>query len=190
MRILSIALLALLAVACNSGADKKEEAPKTDSTAVAGVPREELLKKIKEGNLALTNLYNPDSLRFICSGQTKMCEEYVNSYPTDPEAALILTYQAKAYRILGQPKAAVASYSRIIASYGEFDNMPEVLFLKGFVLDEDLNDDDAAEAAYHDLIQKYPNHKFAQDAKVLLSQLHMSDEELIKMFKEKEKKKV
>lgn len=186
MRKLLFIAAVLAATACTSTKNDSNDVGATaDSTVVQAIPKEELMLKINQNNAALTNLYSPDSLRFICRGQADLCEMFVKSYPLDPEAPKVLSYEAKALRVLGQSKEAVAVYNKIEQSYADYPDMPEVLFLKAFILDEDLNDKKKAELAYLDLIQKYPNHKFSKDAKALLTQLHMSDEDLIKMFEEK-----
>jgi TolA-binding protein len=61
--------------------------------------------------------------------------------------------------------------------------MPEVYFLKAFILDEDLDKKDDAKKAYTDLINEFPDNALSAQAAVLLDQLYMSDEELIEMWK-------
>ncbi|MES2629547.1 MAG: tetratricopeptide repeat protein [Bacteroidota bacterium] len=182
-------LLAVAAMACNTSGDNSGDSGNTkDSTVVSAIPKEQLIVKINENNATLTNVENPDSLRFICSAQAELCQQFVKAYPTDPEAPAVLSYQAKALFVLGRPKEAADTYRRIIQAYQDYNNMPEVMFLYGLTLDQEVGDKAAAEKAYLKLIQTYPNHNLSQQARALITQLHMTDEELIKSFEEKNKK--
>lgn len=179
------AFTALIAVSCSNNSSSEAESKPADTakTVVAAITPEELLIKINSNNDALGNLSNVDSLRFICRAQTELCNQYVRSNPNAPDAPDILGYQAKAFRVLGMSDKAVDSYTRIETSYPNYQGLPEVMFLKAFLLDEDLGEKDRAKEAYNRLIQKFPDHPFSKDAKVLLTQLYMSDEEMIKMLK-------
>ncbi len=159
-----------------------------ENTVAASIPREEIESNIEANNVALTNLTNPDSMRFICQAQIDLCKKFVELYAKDPKVPVFLTYQAKAHRANNQFKEAVQVYNTIEQRYPEFDGIPEVMFVKAFILDEELDQKDQAKEAYNALITKFPNHPFSKDAQALLTQLHMSDDELIKMFEEKNKK--
>ena len=64
------------------------------------------------------------------------------------------------------------------------------MFLVAFIYDTYLKQLDQAKTAYEKVIEKYPNHHLTRDAKLSIEHLGMSDEELIKMFEEKQKEEV
>ena len=59
------------------------------------------------------------------------------------------------------------------------------LFLQGFVYESQLHNIIRAKEAYTEFIRKYPRHQLAKDAQFSIENLGKSDEELIKMFEEK-----
>ena len=52
------------------------------------------------------------------------------------------------------------------------------MFLKAFILEDNLKNIDAAEQAYQSFIDKYPNHHFADDAQFSLNNLGKTDAEI------------
>ncbi len=187
---LFLGLVSLFAACTENNKNTNETAEaNTETIADKKIARDELLKNIEANNAAISGSFNPDSLIFICNGQAKMCEQFVKSQPVDSMAPVVLSYQAKAFRVLQQPEKAVGAYNHIIQSYPDYASLPEVMLIKGLILDQEIKDKQAAEKAYLGLIQKFPNHAFAKDAQALLTQLHMTDEELIKSFEAKNKGK-
>ena len=55
-------------------------------------------------------------------------------------------------------------------------------------MDNFLNDDAKAKIIYEEVIAKYPNLSYANDAKAAINNLGKTDEELIKEFEKKNKK--
>ena len=54
---------------------------------------------------------------------------------------------------------------------------------KGFIYETYLNDHAKAVSSYTKLIEKYPNHRLASDARASIDNLTMTEEELIEKFK-------
>ena len=78
--------------------------------------------------------------------------------------------------------------NRLLTNYPEFDKNPVALFmLASFVYDEQMHDMDKARETYQRVVDQYPNSPFANDAKISITQLGMSPEELIRMFESEEK---
>ena len=53
------------------------------------------------------------------------------------------------------------------------------LFLKGFLLENDLKKPEKAKEIYESFMQKYPNHAMAKDVNFLIQNLGKSDKEII-----------
>ena len=63
------------------------------------------------------------------------------------------------------------------------------LFMKAFLFDESLKDVENARKYYQEFIDKYPNHEFAKQAKLLMENLGKSQEEVLKSLQGKNKDK-
>jgi hypothetical protein len=86
---------------------------------------------------------------------------------------------------IGQGNLAVKYFKMISDDHQDFIKAPEALFLAGFC-EENVNKDTADARRYYELfINRYPEHKLAEDAKFSIQNMKMSDEELIRMFEEK-----
>ena len=110
---------------------------------------------------------------------------FVDEYPKD---TLVAEYLYKAAEIsihIEHFEDAISYYDRILNYHAEFDKRVETLYLKAFVYENHLNQFGRAQEVYQALIEKYPKHKLAQDAQASINNMGMTDEELIKMFQQK-----
>lgn len=110
---------------------------------------------------------------------------YAKNNPQDTMSALYLVKMAELQLNAVSPIEAVNTLNRIIKDFPSFRKAPECLFLKGFIYENNLNDLNKARSTYQEFLQRYPNHYFAKDAKVLISNLGKSPEELVKEFEAK-----
>ena len=55
--------------------------------------------------------------------------------------------------------------------------------MKALTLDDDLDQDGEAERIYKQVINEYPDHPFARDARAMIENLGLTNEELIAKFK-------
>ncbi len=75
---------------------------------------------------------------------------------------------------------------KLVADYPSFEQTPVAMFmLANFIYDEQLHDLDKARATYQQIVDRYPNSPFANDAAISITQLGMTPEELIRMFEER-----
>jgi outer membrane protein assembly factor BamD (BamD/ComL family) len=86
---------------------------------------------------------------------------------------------------ISDANATIAIFNRIINNYPNYKNIPTVMFLKGFVYEDQLNDYTNARKYYMEFLDKYPESDFADDALVSINNLGKSPEELIKEFEKK-----
>lgn len=107
--------------------------------------------------------------------------------PKDSLAADMLFKAGEVSMGIGQGNLAVKYFKIIVDDHKEFYKAPEALFLAGFC-EENVNKDTAdARRFYEFFINRYPDHKLAEDAKFSIQNMKMSDEDLIRMFEEKRK---
>lgn len=86
---------------------------------------------------------------------------------------------------IGQGNLAVKYFKMIGDDHKDFYKAPEALFLAGFC-EENVNKDTADARRFYELfMNRYPDHKLAEDAKFSIENMEMSDEDLIRMFQRK-----
>lgn len=107
------------------------------------------------------------------------------------EAANAADYLFKAVEISintkQEPQQSIDLVNQLVSGYPQFDKNAVALFmLASFVYDEQLGDLDKARDAYQQIVDQYPDSPFARDAKIAITQLGMTPEELVKMFEAQE----
>ena len=58
----------------------------------------------------------------------------------------------------------------------------DAYYLRAFTIDSGLHLKGLAQQAYQEVIDRYPEHKFAEDSKQMIQNLGYTDEELIAKF--------
>lgn len=108
-----------------------------------------------------------------------ICESYALSFPNDSLAASYLFKAAEMSRAMQSYGKTISLYDWISTYYSEDKNAPMALFLKGFLLENDLKKPEKAKEIYESFMQKYPNHAMAKDVNFLIQNLGKSDKEII-----------
>lgn len=86
---------------------------------------------------------------------------------------------------LNNSKQSLDLYNRIIYQYPDYGKVPECLFLMGYIYENYFQELGKAREIYQSFIAKYPDHDFADDARISIENLGKSPEELIRSFEEK-----
>ncbi len=115
--------------------------------------------------------------------------EFASDHPGDERTPSFLYQAAGLNRGNGRYRKALNLYEKIRQEHPGFEKQAECLFLQAFIHDQDLNNKDSAKVLYQQVIEEYPDHKFAQDAKARIETLHLSDEELIERFEKMNEEK-
>lgn len=113
--------------------------------------------------------------------------DYANQYPQDSLAPEMLFMAGNVCIGLEEFDRSISYFERIDEHYKTYLKHPEAIYLSGFVADYHQNKKGVAKDYYEKVIELYPNHVFAKDAKQAIMALNMSDEELLRMFEEKNK---
>ena len=111
--------------------------------------------------------------------------EYAELHPDDSVSPEFLFKASDIAMNVSSPKLTISLFNKILSQYPNYRNVPTVMFLKGFVYEDQLNDYDNARRCYLDFLDKFPESDFADDAVVSLNNLGKSPEELIKEFENK-----
>lgn len=120
----------------------------------------------------------------------KKVEDYINSTfayaignPQNKKSPEVLLSGAEMARINGKYAKALQMYNIALDNFRRYEGLDRVYLLKGFLLDNHMNDKKGAASVYRELIEKFPTSQRADDARFLLSSLDKSQEELQEMIK-------
>lgn len=108
---------------------------------------------------------------------------YAKNNPVDSISPEYLLRAAGVKSALNDPQGAIALYDRIIRDYPKWSKTPDAYYLKAFTIDNGLHVKGLAQQAYQQVIDRYPQHRFAADARQMIENLGYTDEELIARFK-------
>jgi tetratricopeptide (TPR) repeat protein len=108
--------------------------------------------------------------------------------PNDESVPRHLYGAAEVARSLRTFPKAMSLYDWILENYPTSEKAPNVLFIKGFILEQDYNRDEEARSVYEEFLAKYPTHQMAESAQFLLNNLGKTDEEILREIEKKRKK--
>lgn len=115
------------------------------------------------------------------------CEAYALAYPATKEAPEFLYKATEVSRTLRTFTKSLSMYDWIIDQYPQYEKAPTAMFLKGFIIENELNNDEAAMEVYRKFLAQYPDHQLTDDVQFLLDNVGKTDEEIMDMI-EKNKK--
>ena len=148
---------------------------------------ERMAAKIKETEKKLVNDSTKMMNRPLAEEQLKAYSEFTDKFPEDPLSEEFLYKAADLSNGMGKTAVALELYHRFCEKYPNSSKAAYGLFLQGFIYENQLKNLEKAKELYTQFLTKYPDHELAKDAKFSLDNLGKSEEELIKMFEEKNK---
>lgn len=110
-------------------------------------------------------------------------EDYADKHPSDPQSVEFLYKAADFYRAMNMPLRSISVYEKIYETFPNHSQRPKVLFLQGFIYENDVKNYTAAQIKYHEFLTQYPDHPLAKDVKLSLQLMGKSPEQLIEEFK-------
>lgn len=131
-----------------------------------------------------TGINRQASLKYV-----NACEAYAMIYSDSPNAPDYLFRAAEVAKSIRTFPKSISIYDWIIDAYPNYEKAPTSLFLKGFIIENNLGDDDSAREIYESFIKKYPQHDLADDVGFLIENLGKTDEEILEMIESKRKDK-
>lgn len=148
--------------------------------------RKQMISKID----SLENIVYVDTFDYQAKSTTELLRtynEFTATFVGDKEKTPEYLYKAAALcRATKLPVKAIKYYDKILTDYPGYERNPEVAFLAAFTYDEDLHQKDRAKEAYQEVIDKFPDDKWAEQAQERLKTIDMTDEELIQSFMKKD----
>jgi tetratricopeptide (TPR) repeat protein len=110
--------------------------------------------------------------------------EYVAEFPDDTASPAYLFRAAELCVAMGRYTDAMLHFGQVMR-YKNSPKAADALFLQGFVQETYLQNPDSARIIYERFVTQHPEHPLADDARVLIDQLGIPPEELIRMFEQK-----
>ena len=108
------------------------------------------------------------------------CDAYALGNPNSPEAPEMLFSAAEMARSARNISRSLFLYDKLIQKYPQSKRVPSALFVKGFILENEVKDINGARLAYQTFLAKFPDNLLAKDVKFLLENLGKTGEELMK----------
>ncbi len=149
--------------------------------------REKDLARIKASEDSLRADTSKVFNKTLADKNVKLYLDFADKYPSDTAAPVMLFRAGQLSGSLHRPSETIDIYKRILEKYPSFEKDTICLFMMGFTYETQLKDIEKARKAYSDFLEKYPGHHLARDVKFSLDNLGKSDEEIIRMFEEKNK---
>lgn len=106
-------------------------------------------------------------------------EAYALVSPNGNLTADYLYKAAEIARSLRTMPKAMSIYDWIIEDYQEYEKIPTITFIKGFILEQEYKKPEAAREVYEKFLERYPDHQMAESARFLLKNMGKSDEEIL-----------
>ncbi|MBG0782767.1 MAG: tetratricopeptide repeat protein [Bacteroidales bacterium] len=114
-------------------------------------------------------------------------QAYQQNWPNDSISSDYLFKAIDLSMNLPRTNETLKLISAYLKSYPESYQAGVAMFLEGFIYDQEIGDTARARLSYEQLINTYPEHDFADDAKNALNFLGKSPEELIQSFERQNK---
>lgn len=166
--------LLLLTVACSQASEEKvttEEKPKAEEMAARITAMEDSLFE----HMA----FDQRSAHMLLD----VYKAYVNAHPLDERSPEFLFRAAGVARNLKDFEQSLRLYDRIVVDNPSWEKIPETLYMKAFVYDNDLDRKGEAKVAYEKVYKNFPQHTLAGQARIAIDNLQYTDEELIERFR-------
>jgi len=120
----------------------------------------------------------------------EMIKNYVDFVNKNHKNELAPTYLFRAADIalnMDEPERSIHFLEQIQKNYPEFEKIEDVLFLKGFIYENNIRNLGKAKEAYDEFLNKYPEHEMADEVRMIIQNLGKTPEELIKEFEANKK---
>ncbi|MCB0795859.1 MAG: tetratricopeptide repeat protein [Flavobacteriales bacterium] len=178
MKYFTIGLLAMGLTACGGGADDSPGGPQKDPHHMEAAEMASRIHVMED-----TLFAKPYFDRQGAGALLDVYKTFAKTYPVDTMAPEFLFRAAGVAKGLSDPQGSLLLYGRIIKDYPNWKRIADAYYMKAFTLDNDLGSKGEAKTAYEEVIQRFPDHRFADDARAMIDNLQYTDEELIERFK-------
>lgn len=186
-------VLAITLVSCSSEKEEEKDEEKTEQKKETvtlkqkAPPSQEELAKMIAAKEAVLFDEKKQAKKDIANEMIVLYQDYATYYPDADDAAEMMFRCSDVARSINRHNISLQMLQKIIDHHKDYDKYVHALYFKAFFLDNVFHKKEEAKAAYFQVVQEFPNHQYAEDSKSRLATIDLSDKEMIKMFKEKNK---
>jgi len=119
----------------------------------------------------------------------KLYKGFVDNNPQHEKSPEYLFKAAEVQMGLKKFEDAIRTLERLNTHYKNFDKRPEAMFIIAFIYENELDQKGQAKEAYEAVIEAFPRHELAIEARSSIKLIFMTDEEKIQYFQEQNAKK-
>ncbi|MEQ8623958.1 MAG: tetratricopeptide repeat protein [Vicingaceae bacterium] len=184
-KIISVAIVATILVACGSPEEKANKEPVDSAIKLDKLNEENLLAEVQRREKLLNE--DEDGMQ---NGRARALMDayvaYATRFSNYENAAEYLFKAGEIAMGINMTAESIKYLDKVYNDYPRYERRPYALFLKAFVLENQSNNLDEAERVYTQFIEEYPTHEMADDAKYSIDNMGKSPEELIREFEIKD----
>jgi len=177
--IASSLFLSMMFVSCGAQEDqtKQEEVAPLSSEDVS--TEIETLKKLNNNLIAA----EPSTTFSAGKALYHAANEFVIKHPHHEKTPTVLELSAKGAEAMQQFQESVNILDKLINEFPESEETPNYMMNKARIVEEKIKSLDDAKAAYNELINRFPEHQLAKDAKLYVDNfLGKTEEDVTKML--------
>lgn len=178
----SFLLILIFTVSCGEQEADSKQLKKKDKDLTEA----EFISLVEEQEMVIDSI-SPKFVRAEAEEMMKRYLRFTNHFPDHSKSPEFVFKAANIAIGLNNVDKSIDLLHKVVDVYPDYKKAKEALYLLGFVYDYHANKKDKAEEIYNLVIEHYPHTDFANDAHERLKTLHMSDEDMIRMFEEKNK---
>jgi len=137
---------------------------------------------------SLENILLTDSLNLSDAPASEVIKaylKYADTYPDDSSAVDYLFKAADVMRGMYRHQDAIQVLELVVSRYPKSDKAPAALFYAGFILHADTEQNNLAVPYFQRLIDDFPEHPLANDARNLMPLLNMNEEQLLDFLEQR-----
>jgi TolA-binding protein len=182
--------LPVMMVACDGAEAEQDESQETQAPIVQS--KEERQAEIAQMEQEIAGMAKRERTPMMDEKADLLLKRYRDYVIMNPRDSISAEYLFKAADLslgVGRPEASINLLNRLNEDFPKFRKNVEMWLFKGFIYETYLNDYANATQTYQALIDRYPNHRLAADARASIENMTMSEEELLEKFKAKNEAK-
>ena len=182
-------------MSCTSEIEENKSEVEVDDSDYTKWDEKKLSDDMNKLESSIRNLEDqlPDSLEVMKGLSNELYEKssyFVNTFKNSDHKNEALNYKIKSAEGLMKFGEAINTIDLLINETKDTSVVIDLMMEKAFLYENHLNNKEKAKEVYQEIIVMDSTHPFAKDCKAILNnmELNLSDEDLIKMFEEKNKK--
>lgn len=156
-------------------------------TALFGACKSEKERKLAEIQKVEESLFG-DRTSFndsIARNYLNLTDQYIAQFKGEEIIPELIFKQGEILNGLQNYSYAVRKFQNVYLLYPKHPKAAESIFICAFIYENNMQKYEEAGEYYKMFLKKYPNHQFANDAKIALANLGKTPEELVEEFERK-----